>query len=90
MHITKECFLPFNVAFALQKSSLFTKGFSLKMNQLVEAGLIKKWTNDEFDKVAKKVVYEHGLDTQPLTVHHLQVTYLFSYIGYMIQITPPN
>ena len=73
MHITKECFLPFNVAFALQKNSLFTKGFSLKMNQLVEGGLIKKWTNDEFNKIAKKADYENVLESQSLTVHHLQV-----------------
>ena len=73
MHITKECFLPFNVAFALQKNSLYTNSFNKKMNQLVEGGLIRKWTNDEFNKIAYKVDHDIALETQALTIHHLQV-----------------
>ena len=73
MHITKECFLPFNVAFALQKDSLFTNSFNMKLKQLVEGGFINKWTDDEFIKIAKKADYHTYLEAQSLTVHHLQV-----------------
>ena len=54
MHIMKECFVPFRVAFGLQKDSLYTNTFNLKINQLIEGGFIDKWISDEFDKVAKK------------------------------------
>ena len=73
MHITKECFLPFNVALALQKDSLFTNSFDKKLRQLVEGGFINKWTDDEFIKIAKKADYHNYLEAQSLTVHHLQV-----------------
>ena len=73
MHITKECFLPFNVALALQKDSLFTNSFDKKLRQLVEGGFINKWTDDEFMKIAKKADYHTYLEAQSLTVHHLQV-----------------
>ena len=43
------------------------------MNQLVEGGLIRKWTNDEFNKIAHKVDHDTVMETQALTIHHLQV-----------------
>ena len=73
MHITKECCLPFNVALALQKDSLFTNSFDKKLRQLVEGGFINKWTDDEFMKIAKKARFHAYLEFQSLTVHHLQV-----------------
>ena len=73
MHITKECFLPFNVALALQKDSLLTNAFNEKIDRLVEGGLIHKWTNDEFNKIAPKVDFHTNLETRALNIHHLQV-----------------
>ena len=73
MHITKECFLPFNVALALQKDSLLTNAFNEKIDRLVEGGLIHKWTNDEFNKIARKADFHTNLETLALTIHHLQV-----------------
>ena len=80
MHITKECFLPFNVALALQKNSLFTNAFNEKIIQLVEGGLIHKWTNDEFNKIARKTDFHTNLETHALTILHLQVNWKLPYV----------
>ena len=79
MHITKECFLPFNVALALQKDSLLTNAFNEKIDRLVEGGLIHKWTNDEFNKIARKVDFHTNLETRALNIHHLQVNQKLAY-----------
>ena len=73
MHIMKECFVPFSVALALQKDSIYTNKFNVKMNQLIEGGFIDKWLNDEFDKVAKKADIGASTEAEPLTVDNLQV-----------------
>ena len=73
MHITKECFLPFNVALALQKDSLLTNAFNEKIDRLVEGGFIHKRTNDEFNKIARKADFHTNLENHALTIHHLQV-----------------
>ena len=75
MHLMQECFVPFSVAIGLQKDSLYTDIFSKKINQLVEGGFIRKWTNDEFDKIAKKVNAKATSDSAPLSIENLQVLY---------------
>ena len=73
MHIMKECFVPFSLAFALQKDSIYTSKFNVKMNQLIEGGFINKWLNDEFDKVAKKADIGASTEAEPLTIDNIQV-----------------
>ena len=73
MHIMKECFVPFSCGFALQKDSIYTSKFNIKMNQLIEGGFINKWLNDEFDNVAKKADIGASTEAEPLTVDNLQV-----------------
>ena len=77
MHIMKECFVPFSVAFALQKDSIYTNKFNIKMNQLIEGGFINKWLNDEFDKVAKKADIGASTEAEPLTIDNIQVDMSF-------------
>ena len=69
----KECFVPFSVAFALQKDSIYTNKFNTKMNQLIEGGFVDKWLNDEFDKVAKKAVVRASTEAEALTIDNVQV-----------------
>ena len=69
----KECFVPFRVAFGLQKDSLYTNTFNLKINQLIEGGFIDKWISDEFDKVAKKAHVGALINAKPLLFDNLQV-----------------
>ena len=69
----KECFVPFSIAFALQKDSIYTEKFNKKMSQLVEGGLIDKWLNDEFDKVGKKAYAEASTKAEALTIDNIQV-----------------
>ena len=73
MHIMKECFVPFRVAFGLQKYSVYTNKFNLKINQLIEGGFINKWISDEFDKVAKRAHVETSINAKPLVLDNLQV-----------------
>ena len=81
MHIMKECFVPFSVAFALQKDSIYTNKFNVKMNQLIEGGFINKWLNDEFDKVAKKADIGASTVAEPLTIDNVQVYKCFVFLG---------
>ena len=69
----KECFVPFSIAFALQKDSIYTDKFSRKIQQLIEGGFINKWLNDEFDKVAKKADVGAAGEAEPLIIENLQV-----------------
>ena len=69
----RECFVPFSVAFALQKDSIYTNKFNKKMNQLIEGGFIDKWLNNEFDKVAKKADISTSTEAEALTLDNLQV-----------------
>ena len=77
----KECFVPFSVAFALQKDSIYTNKFNVKMNQLIEGGFINKWLNDEFDKVAKKADIGASTVAEPLTIDNVQVYKYFVYFS---------
>ena len=72
MYIMKECFVPFSVAFGLQKDSLYTDKFNLKMNELIEGGFINKWENDEFDKIAKRACVGTSVSAKPLAIDNLQ------------------
>ena len=73
MHIMKECFLPFNIALALQKDSIYTETFNIKINQLIEGGFIKKWLFDEFDRTAKKADIKISSKAEPLNIDNIQV-----------------
>ena len=73
MHLMKECFVPFSVALALQKDSIYTNKFNAKMNQLIEGGFVDKWLDDEFDKVAKKVAVGASTEAEALTTDNIQV-----------------
>ena len=73
MHVMKECFVPFGIGFALQKDSIYTEKLSRKIQQLIEGGLIDKWLNDEFDRVAKKADVGADTEAKPLSLDNLQV-----------------
>ena len=73
MHIMKECFLPFNIALALQKDSIYTERFNKKINQLIEGGFIEKWLFDEFDRTAKKADIKVSSKAEPLNIDNIQV-----------------
>ena len=75
MHVMKECFVPFSVAFALQKDSIYTDKFNAKMNQVIEGGFIEKWINDELEKNAKKANVEASTVAEPFTIDNLQVKF---------------
>ena len=73
MHIAKECFGSFRVAYAVPKDSPFKAEFDKKISLMIEAGLPDKYYNDEMEKVAflaRAKVSE--AKAKPLTVHHLQ------------------
>ena len=69
----KECFLPFNIALALQKDSIYTETFNMKINQLIEGGFIEKWLFDEFDRTAKKADIKVSSKAEPLNIDNIQV-----------------
>ena len=56
MHIMKECFMSYQVAFAIPKTSIYKKRFDEVIRKLSEAGLVAKWFRDEMDKAAKVII----------------------------------
>ena len=81
----QECYLPFSVSLALPKNSINTKMFSRKIQMLVEAGIINKWFDEEFEKVArinsKSTVAIAS--NNPLSIDNLQGPFLvlFMFLG---------
>ena len=73
MHIAKECFGSFQVAFAVPKESLYKAAFDKKISLMIEAGLPDKYYNDEMEKVAHLAKNKISKAiAKPLTLHHLQ------------------
>ena len=73
MHIAKECFGLFQVAFAVPKESLYKAAFDKKISLMIEAGLPDKYYNDEMEKVAHLAKNKISKAiAKPLTLHHLQ------------------
>ena len=54
MHIAKECINFYNVAFSVPYNSKYKDVFDKKIGQILEAGLIGKYIENEMDKTAKK------------------------------------
>lgn len=73
MHMTKECFNIFNVAFSVPINSKYKAAFDKKIIQLVEAGLPKKYFDIEMDKAAKKAKSSKSKAVaNPLSINHLE------------------
>ena len=73
MHIAKECFGSFRVAYAVPKDSPYKADFDRKISQMIEAGLPDKYYNDEMEKVASLARAKVSeAKAKPLTLHHLQ------------------
>ena len=72
MHMTKECFNIFNVAFSVPINSKYKAAFDKKITKLVEAGLPKKYFDIEMDKAAKKAKSAKSKAVaNPLSIDHL-------------------
>ena len=73
MHIAKECFGSFLVAYALPKESLYKAAFNKKISLMIEAGLPDKYYSDEMEKVSHLARAKTSeAIAKPLTLHHLQ------------------
>ena len=73
MHIAKECFGYFLVAYAVPKDSFYKEALDKKISLMIEAGLPDKYYNDEMEKVAKlaRAKVSEAI-AKPLTLYHLQ------------------
>ena len=77
MHIMKECFNTFNVAFTVPLNSIYKDRLDTKMSGLIEAGLTRKYFSDEIDKehkISKAKIIQ--VAATPLSVLHLQGPFL--------------
>ena len=73
MHMTKECFNVYNIAFSVPINSKYKPPFDSKVMQIIEAGLVKKYFQIEMDKAAEKAKATLSrTDAEPLTLNHLQ------------------
>ena len=73
MHMTKECFNIFNVAFSVPINSKYKAAFDTKLIQILEAGLPNKYFEFEMDKVAKKARSATSKAiANPLSLNHLE------------------
>ncbi len=77
MHIGTECLVSFGVSFGLPKDSILVDKFSFIINQLLEAGLTRKWFNDAMDDVAKSSKAAQKPENAPFTLEQLQVRTIF-------------
>ena len=77
MHVTKGCFNIFNIAFGLPINSKYKAPFDRKLNQILAAGLPKKYFENEMDKVAKKAKSAISKAVaNPLSINHLEAPLL--------------
>ena len=73
MHVVKECFIPFQVSFVLQKDSPYKQRIDEVLLRMQEAGLINRYYNEELDKVANVIdPTSSEYDIQPLTLGHMK------------------
>ena len=72
MHIVKECFNRFNIAFSVPINSKYKAVFDKKNVQILEAGLTGKYIEIEMDKIARKTksAKSKAINT-PLSIIHL-------------------
>ena len=77
MHIVKECFNRFNVAFSVPINSKYKAVFDKKSVQILEAGLTGKYIEIEMDKIARKIksAKSKAINT-PLSIIHLRAPFL--------------
>lgn len=77
MHIVKECFNRFNVAFSVPINSKYKAVFDKKNVQILEAGLTGKYIEIEMDKIARKIksAKSKAINT-PLSIIHLRAPFL--------------
>ena len=77
MHIVKECFNRFNVAFSVPINSKYKAVFDKKNVQILEAGLTGKYIEIEMDKIARKIKSAKlkAINT-PLSIIHLRAPLL--------------
>ena len=73
MHIAKECINFYNVAFSVPYNSKYKDVFDKKIGQILEAGLIGKYIENEMDKTAKKIKSATSKAIViPLSLFHLE------------------
>ena len=77
MHIAKECINFYNVAFSVPYNSKYKDVFNKKVGQILEAGLIGKYIENEMDKTAKKIKSAKSKAiANPLSLFHLEAPLL--------------
>ena len=91
MHVAKECFNPFQVAFLLQKDSPYKQRIDEVLLRMQEAGLLNRFYNEELDKIAKKDPHSlendiHFKTIQPLTMGHMKGLFVLSSFLWMIAV----
>lgn len=89
MHIMRECFKAFQVAFVLQKDSVYKDRMMDVMMRLTEAGLVTHWFNDEMDKVGTSVRarQKKTAEVKPLIIEQLQGPFVFLCLSLAISIS---
>ena len=81
MHIAKECINFYNVAFSVPYNSKYKDVFNMKIGQILEAGLTRKYLEIELDKVARTInsAKSKAINT-PLSIIHLRPPLLLLFI----------
>ena len=95
MHIAKECFGYFLVAYAVPKDSFYKEALDKKISLMIEAGLPDKYYNDEMEKVAKLAKTKISeTRAKPLTLYHLQgplyllpILLAVAFVTFMIEVS---
>ena len=58
--ILEECFATYSKAFSVPKTSIYKQRLDISMLRIVQAGLARKYINDELEKVARaKGIHSH-------------------------------
>ena len=95
MHVAKECFGSFLVAYAVPKDSPYKAALDKKISLMIEAGLPDKYYNDEMEKVAHlgRAKTSEAI-AKPLTLYHLQaplyllpILLALAVISFIVEIT---
>ena len=73
MHIMKECFISYKVAFAVPTTSVYKTKFDFIIKRLTETGHVLRWFENEMDKAAKVAKNKKSeTSAKPLTADQLQ------------------
>ncbi len=74
----KECFISYNVGFAVPRNSIYEDRFNSVIKKLVETGHVAKWITDEMDNAARASQAKKAeTSAEPLSLHHLQAPMFF-------------